>query len=100
MLFHELFFDPFSTWLYIIHWIMRTLTFTQVCPPLLIDSTNGCYNNIGLHSSSLWSVFLAGLHQWRALERIFVALDQQHGYALPCLPEIYEIRTYNLDTQW
>ena len=50
----------------------------------LMDSTTGHYNSIGLHSSSLWSAFLARVQQGRALERAFVALNSMgmhcHAY--------------------
>ena len=63
LLFHKAdkFFGPFSTWT--VHNSLDNADFhlplTQVCPPLLINSTTGHYNSIGSHSSSLWSAFLA-----------------------------------------
>ena len=80
------FFSPFSTWT--VHNSLDNvdvhLPLMQVCPPQLIDSTTGYYNNIGSHSSSLWSAFLASVQQGRTLERTFVALNSMgvhcHAY--------------------
>jgi len=52
------------------------LPLTQVCLPLLIDSTTGHYNSTGMHSTSLWSAFHTSVQQGRALERTFVTLNR------------------------
>ena len=73
--------------LYRSHWIMGTPTwlshkFVRHC--WSIQQLNISYNSIGLHSSSLWSAFLASIQQGRALERAIVALNSMgmhcHAY--------------------
>ena len=61
--------------------VVARLPLTQGCPPLLINSTTGHYNRICMHSTSLWSAFLASVQKGRALERAFVALGTHcHAY--------------------
>ena len=58
------FFSPFSTWTVqnLLDNAVAHFPLTQVCPPLLINSTTGYYNNsTGIHSTSLWSAFLASV---------------------------------------
>ena len=47
------------------------------------------YNSICSHSSSLWSAFLTGVRTARESSRMCLHSSQQHGYALPHLPEIH-----------
>jgi len=60
---------PLVPALYKIYWIMRMFACLSCkVVHLLINSTTGHYNSTGMHSTSLWSAFLAIIQQGRALE--------------------------------
>ena len=61
--------------LYKIHGTVAGMSLTQDCQALLIDSTTGHYNSIGMHGTSLWLAFFASVQQGKALERAFVVLN-------------------------
>ena len=59
----------------------------------IFSVTTGHYNSIGLHSSGLWSAFLASVHQGRALKHAFV-----HSIAQgPCIPVLLSARKHVLE---
>ena len=79
------FFGPFSTWTVqnSLYNVDACLPLTQGSPPPLINPTTGLYNTTGILNTSLWSAFLAHVHQGRALEHACVALNSTstHYYA-------------------
>ena len=76
---------------------------SQNCLAPLIDLTTGHYNSTGTYSTSLWLAFLASEQQGGGGgSGMRLCSAQQHEYALPHLPEIYQkppIYGHILDTQ-
>ena len=67
----------------------------QGCLPLLTNSTTGHYNSTCIHSTSLWLVFLASVHQEKPLEHAFIVPNNTsiHCHAYWNLPKAFKIWT-------
>ena len=87
-LFHKAALIPLIPRLCKIHSISRHLQASHAKLFTTTDQFNWTLESTGTYIVSLWLAFLTSVQQGRALEYM-LCIIQQHGYALPNLPEIY-----------